>query len=260
MSSQREPVFNLPPVITALLLLMGAIFFVMVLLPEEMGSFLLLDWSFIPARFAAGLGLDPLAALQTASGQKLSAEDAVIIQFLTEEDTMRPWTLLSYALLHGSGLHLFLNGVWLAAFGSPLARRVGAERFLLLFGLCAIGGGLTHFALNWYDVSPLVGASAGIAGCMAAAALFMFQPGAGLSGLSFGRPSAHQPPALSLREAFRDQRVMWFLGTWLAINLLTGLFNPVPGGSDHIAWEAHIGGFIVGLALFPLLDPVGRSR
>lgn len=260
MSSQREPVFNLPPVITALLLLMGAIFFVMVLLPEEMGSFLLLDWSFIPARFAAGLGLDPLAALQTASSQKLSAEDAVIIQFLTEEDTMRPWTLLSYALLHGSGLHLFLNGVWLAAFGSPLARRIGAERFLLLFGLCAIGGGLTHFALNWYDVSPLVGASAGIAGCMAAAALFMFQPGGGLSGLSFGRPSAHQPPALSLREAFRDQRVMWFLGTWLAINLLTGLFNPVPGGSDHIAWEAHIGGFIVGLALFPLLDPVGRSR
>jgi membrane associated rhomboid family serine protease len=95
---------------------------------------------------------------------------------------------------------------------------------------------------------------------MAAAALFMFQPGAGLSGLSFGKPSDHHPPALSLREAFRDQRVMWFLGSWLAINLLTGLFNPVPGGSDHIAWEAHIGGFIVGLALFPMLDPVGRAR
>jgi membrane associated rhomboid family serine protease len=95
---------------------------------------------------------------------------------------------------------------------------------------------------------------------MAAAALFMFQSGAGLSGLSFGRPSDRHPPALSLREAFRDQRVMWFLGTWLAINLLTGLFNPVPGGSDHIAWEAHIGGFIVGLTLFPMLDPVGRAR
>ena len=107
MSSQREPVFNMPPVITALLLLMGAIFFVMVLLPEELGSFLLLDWSFIPARFAAGLGLDPLSALQTASGQKLSAEDAVIIQFLTEEDTMRPWTLLSYALLHATACICF---------------------------------------------------------------------------------------------------------------------------------------------------------
>jgi len=34
----------------------------------------------------------------------------------------------------------------------------------------------------------------------------------------------------------------------------------VPGGSEHIAWEAHIGGFVVGLMLFPLLDPVGRSR
>lgn len=260
MSPQREPVFNMPPVITTLLLLMGAVYLIMTVLPEEMGTFLLLDWSFIPARFAAGLGLDPMTALQAALGQKLGAEEAEIIQFLTEEDGMRPWTLLSYALLHGSAAHLVLNGVWLAAFGSPLARRIGTERFLLLFGFSVIGGGLTHFVINWYDVSPLVGASAGIAGCMAAASLFMFQPGAEFSGLAFGRTGAGHPPALSLREALRDQRVAWFLGSWLAINLLTGLFNPVPGGAGHIAWEAHIGGFVFGLLAFPMLDPFGRRR
>ena len=109
MSAPREPILNLPPVITALILVMGAVHAILTFLPEDFGSFLLLDWSFIPARFAAGLGLDPLAALQAALGQKLSSDDAVIIQFLTEEDTMRPWTLLSYAFLHGSGMHLGLN-------------------------------------------------------------------------------------------------------------------------------------------------------
>lgn len=260
MAHQREPMFNFPPVISGLLLVMIGIHVVMMALPDDLGSFLVLDWSFIPARFADGIGLDPLAAYQSAYGHQPTGVEAVIFQILNEEDVTRPWTLLTYALLHGSNAHLLINGFWLAAFGSPLARRLGTERFLLLFGLSVIGGGLTHFAMNWYDAVPLVGASAGIAGCMASAALFMFQPGSGLAASGFGSDFIDPPPALRLSEALRDRRVQWFLGTWLVINLITGMVNPVSGGSEHIAWEAHIGGFLVGLLAFPLLDPVGRRH
>jgi membrane associated rhomboid family serine protease len=50
-----------------------------------------------------------------------------------------------------------------------------------------------------------------------------------------------------------------FLGLWFATNLLFGV-AAVPLGivDTSIAWEAHIGGFLVGLLLFPLLDP-GRG-
>ena len=255
-TSSNEPMFNLPSVITALIALMVVMQLVLVFGSENFATTVLLDWSFIPARFASALGVDPLTALQQARGAALTGEESMVMNFLVEEAQIRPWTLLTYAALHGSWEHLFLNAVWLAAFGAPLARRIGAERFLMLFGLSVIGGAALHFALNWFDAMPLVGASAGIAGVMASASLFMFQPGAPLSGNLLRVKEGFNPKALRLREVWRDRRVMWFLGLWLGLNLLTGLFSLTPGGgAGPIAWEAHLGGFITGLLAFRRFDP-----
>jgi membrane associated rhomboid family serine protease len=251
----REPVFNLPTVVIVLILLMIAFQLVMVFGSEEWATTILLDWSFIPARLSAALGLDPLGALQLANGGPLTGDDAVVMQFLTKEDSVRPWTVLTYAVLHGSWEHLFLNIVWLAAFGAPLARRIGSERFLMLFGLSVIGGAALHFALNWYDAMPLIGASAGIAGVMASAALFMFQPGSALARSTFSAEPEIHPPALRLNEVWHDRRVMWFLGLWLGMNFLTGVFSLTPGDAVNIAWEAHLGGFITGFFAFRSFDP-----
>ena len=253
--SSREPVFNLPTIVMALILLMIALQMVMVFGSEEWATTLLLDWSFIPARLAASLGLDPFSALQTANGGPLTGEDAMVMQFLTKEDSARPWTVLTYAALHGSWEHLFLNSVWLAAFGAPLARRIGSERFLMVFGLSVMGGAALHFALNWYDAMPLIGASAGIAGVMASASLFMFQPGAPLARGQFSGEQEIHPPALRLSEVWHDHRVMWFLGIWMGLNLLTGVFSLTPGDAGPIAWEAHVGGFVTGFFAFRSFDP-----
>ena len=251
----REPVFNLPKVVIVLILLMITLQGVRMFGAVDWATTLLLDWSFIPARLAASLGLDPFSALQTANGGPLTGDYAVVMQFLTKEDSARPWTLLTYAALHGSWEHLFLNSVWLAAFGAPLARRIGSERFLMVFGLSVIGGATFHFALNWYDAMPLIGASAGIAGVMASVSLFMFQPGAPLSrGSFFGDQEIH-PPALRLSEVWHDHRVMWFLGLWMGLNLVTGVFSLAPGDAGPIAWEAHVGGFITGFFAFRSFDP-----
>ena len=90
---------------------------------------------------------------------------------------------------------------------------------------------------------------------MASAALFIFQPGSPLARSTFsGEPEVH-PPALRLNEVWHDRRVMWFLGLWLGMNFLTGVFSLTPGDAVNIAWEAHLGGFITGFFAFRSFDP-----
>ena len=104
----------------------------------------------------------------------------------------------------------------------------------------------------------MIGASAALSGHMAAAIRFMFQPGAPLGLFRVGGKAAFRVPAHGLSEALGDRRVVLFLVVWFAVNIATGLFSTV-GDGDTIAWQAHIGGFLAGLFLFPLFDPV-RSR
>jgi membrane associated rhomboid family serine protease len=100
---------------------------------------------------------------------------------------------------------------------------------------------------------PVVGASAAISALMAGAARFVFQtegPMWSLSGFE-----AYRRPAASLAAIVRDRRVMAFLGVWFAVNIIFG----VAGGGiadGAVAWDAHIGGFLAGLLLFRLFDPV----
>ena len=52
-----------------------------------------------------------------------------------------------------------------------------------------------------------------------------------------------------------------FVVVWFGLNIVFGLLGGNNGlTSGAIAWEAHIGGFIAGLLLFPLLDPIGTRR
>jgi membrane associated rhomboid family serine protease len=103
----------------------------------------------------------------------------------------------------------------------------------------------------------VIGASGAVSGMMAAVARFAFSPGGPLAG---GRSVAnYQVPAEPFLAMLRNGRAVTFILVWFAINLLFGFVGGlVPGVSGPIAWEAHIGGFIVGLLLFPLLDPKTR--
>jgi membrane associated rhomboid family serine protease len=170
----------------------------------------------------------------------------------------RIWSFLTYALLHGSWSHLLVNAVWLAAFGSPLAWRFGAVRFLAFSAAGAVAGAGLHLAIYPHAEVPMVGASAAISAHMAGASRFVFSRGAPL----WGRrgPAAYLHPAPPLLEVMRNRQVLAFLGAWFAVNLIFGLAGAGSGLVDGaIAWDAHVGGFAAGLLLFPLFDPVGRT-
>ena len=52
-----------------------------------------------------------------------------------------------------------------------------------------------------------------------------------------------------------------FVAVWFALNILFGVgVSVIPGTSQEVAWQTHIGGFLAGLILFPLFDPVGASH
>src|ERR1700761_6593206 len=106
----------------------------------------------------------------------------------------------------------------------------------------------------------MIGASAAVSGAMAAAIRFAFGRG---SFLHFGRrgsaESAAQVPALPLFQALRNPRVLSFLAIWFGINIVFGIGSIAVGSSaQSVAWQAHIGGFVAGLLLFSLFDPVVR--
>jgi membrane associated rhomboid family serine protease len=165
------------------------------------------------------------------------------------------WTFVTYAFLHGSWTHLIVNLVWMLAFGSALARRFGPIRFLVFFLVTAAAGAAMHLATHAGQTTVMVGASGAISGCMAAAARFMFQPGGPLGGRGPGTARRYDVPAKPLLGVIRDPRVLLFLGVWFGLNLLFGLGSfPLAGEGQNIAWEAHIGGFLAGLLLFPLFD------
>jgi membrane associated rhomboid family serine protease len=63
-----------------------------------------------------------------------------------------------------------------------------------------------------------------------------------------------------LWHALRDRRVLAFLAIWFGVNIVFGLASIAIGAEGvSVAWQAHIGGFLAGLLLFSLFDPVPRA-
>ncbi len=128
------------------------------------------------------------------------------------------WRMLSYAFLHGSIMHVAFNGYVLFLLGRGMERIVGSERFLIIYVLSALGGGLaSSLALQ---EGHAVGASGAIWGLLAAHGVLAFRP-AGL--LPESALPGQKKAAL----------------TNLGLNVMIS-FHP------QVDWAAHAGGGLVG--------------
>lgn len=232
----RQPIFNVPTslVIVLALLLATHLLRLFVLTPRAELEFLLL-FAFIPVRY------DPTLLVGGAMPGGLAAD---------------VWTFVTYALIHADFMHLGFNAVWLLAFGTPLARRFDWIRFCAFLAVTAAAGAAAHLFTHAGETVPMVGASAAISGAMAASMRFAFQRGGPLwSGR--GDLAAYRAPALPLASALRDERVLIFLAIWFGLNFIFGLgVVSLAGDEQSVAWQAHVGGFVAGLVLFGLFDPV----
>lgn len=237
---KNPPIFNVPPVVFAFIGLFVGVHLLRDYLPAQADWELVINFAFIPQRYAA---------LMAGQGDTFPGGLYGDI-----------WTFFTYMFLHGDWTHLTLNSLWMLAFGTPLAIRLGAVGFVVFSLVLAAGGAALHLAIYWGELVPVVGASAAISGQMAAVIRFF------MSGPSFARrgqdaANSHFVPAEPLAKVLRNPRVIIFIAVWFGINFVFGVgIVDVGGGGAQIAWEAHLGGFLTGLLLFPLFDPVGRSR
>ncbi len=262
----REPMFNLPGVIVLSILALAGVHLVREYGFDAETDAEFLRWlAFVPGRLLFAFNPDAVAAELTRLAGEGAADRLAIGQFFLADGRAHTWTLFTYAILHADWTHLGMNCLWLAAFGSPVAARFGAARFLSFLLVTAIAGAGMHFLTHMSDLTPVIGASASVSGAMAAAVRFIFQPGAPLGPGYYGRlppELAVRQPALGLRGALRDPRVLQFTLLWFAVNLIIGLVA-VPLGITEttVAWEAHVGGFVAGFVLFRFFDrPVIVAR
>ena len=66
----------------------------------------------------------------------------------------------------------------------------------------------------------------------------------------------HERPREKVALVLRNRRILIFLAVWFGTNYLFAVLAQPLGVTDaSVAWEAHIGGFLAGFLLFPLLDP-----
>jgi membrane associated rhomboid family serine protease len=80
-----------------------------------------------------------------------------------------PWTLLTYAFLHGSFVHIAFNALTLFMFGRAVEARLGGTRFLRLYVAAALGGAALSLVLRPIAGDlPIIGASGAIYGVMLA--------------------------------------------------------------------------------------------
>ncbi len=238
-TDQREPIFNIPRGVLVLVASMWVIHVAASLLLDEFGLGNLRIWlGFIPDRFVAASewpgGAFPLL-----------------------------WTGFTHAFLHVDFMHLGLNTVWLAIFGTPVERRYGIGGLLIVFLFGALAGALlqavvTLTAVNTFAI--LIGASGGVSALTGAAMRFIFSPVLVKRDPETDEVIALGRKTMSLPDLFRNSRPRSFIVLWMGLNVLIGLAPMIMNAQVAIAWEAHIGGFVAGL-LFPgLLDAMARRR
>ena len=140
--------------------------------------------------------------------------------------------------LHGGWLHLIGNMWFLYIFGDNVEDRVGHVPYIFFYLLCGIGSALTQTFFEKSSQLPMVGASGAIAGILGA--YFMLYPHSRILTLV---------PIFIFIQILEVPAVV-FLFFWFIWQFIQGSITAASSAAQGgVAWWAHIGGFLVGLAL-----------
>jgi rhomboid family protein len=148
----------------------------------------------------------------------------------------------TYMFLHGGWLHLILNMWTLWLFGPPIEDRLGHTRYLVFYTACGMAAAVTHVVFNPASTMPVLGASGAIAGVL----------GCYMRLFPFARLVVLIP--VLFFPLFFEVPAFVFVGLWFLMQVIQGAGTLLmPSASGGIAWWAHVGGFVAGLVLAPVI-------
>jgi membrane associated rhomboid family serine protease len=159
----------------------------------------------------------------------------------------RPLTLVTSMFLHGSWFHVIANMWFLWVFGDNVEDQLGPVRFAIFYVVCGLAAAGAKSASTHTSIIPMVGASGAIGGVMGAYALL------------FPRVRVNLLVFLGFYITTLSIPAVYMLGYWFLLQLISGI--PAIGSAQGgVAFWAHAGGFLAGLALVLPFRLPGRAR
>ncbi len=159
-------------------------------------------------------------------------------------------SFLTCMFLHGGWFH-FISNMWaLWIFGDNVEDRMGSARFLIFYILTGVIASVVHVVTQPDSPVPVVGASGAISGVMGAYMLFF--PASRIVTLV----------PLGFIPLFFELPAVLFMFIWFLTQLQSGFLSLVaPEAAGGVAWWAHVGGFVAGVALCKFFAlPAGYCR
>jgi membrane associated rhomboid family serine protease len=191
-----------------------------------------------PTVTLALIGLNVLVFLaELGGGDQFIANWAFIPSRFSEQPGANAVTIFSAMFMHGGWFHLFGNMLFLWIFGDNVEDRFGHAKFLIFYLLAGIAATFAQYSVAPESGVPNVGASGAIAGVLGAYILLF--PQARVNVL-LGRQIVAMPAFI-------------VLGLWIVLQLVSGVgtigYTDESANAGGIAYMAHIGGFVSGLAM-----------
>jgi membrane associated rhomboid family serine protease len=211
-----------PPYVTWTMIGINCVmFFIELGMSEPELEMFLLTYALIPARYFGPGGANSLAEY---------------LPFITN------------MFLHAGWLHLILNMWMLWLFGPAIEDRLGHWRYLAFYLLTGIAASVTHAFLYPDSIMPALGASGAIAGVL----------GCFMRLFAFARLIVMVP--ILFFPFFFEVPAWVFAGLWFLLQVVQGTADLMaPTITGGVAWWAHIGGFVTGFALTPLMRQKPRN-
>jgi len=180
-------------------------------------------FSLIPKEIVSGVDLTGPQVIE-AAGQSFR-----IIHF----DTPLPvyFNFISSMFMHGDIMHIAGNMLFLWIFGDNIENLIGHIRFALFYLVCGVAAALAQVVLSPDSIIPMLGASGAISGILGGYVLLF----------------PNNRVKVLLFRVFTTVPAWIALGFWIGYQLLLGFLTPP--GTGGVAYAAHIGGFVAGLAL-----------
>jgi len=157
-------------------------------------------------------------------------------------------TLVTSLFLHGGVLHVAGNMLYLYIFGPAVEERMGHARYFGFYIAAGVAAGIATVWMAPRSTVPVIGASGAIAGVLGA--YFIYYPRGRILTLV---------PLFLFVELVNVPAVLYLL-LWFVIQVYGGMQAQAAGGmAGGLAWWAHVGGFLFGIAIAPIIAGAPRE-
>ncbi len=189
-------------------------------------------FSLVPKEITSGIDLSGPQVISDGAGGT-----AAIMQYATPLPVY--FNFLSSMFMHGSIGHIAGNMLFLWIFGDNLENLLGHVRFAAFYIVCGFAAAFAQIAMDSGSIIPMLGASGAISGVLGGYVLLF--PQRRVRAIIFNFLTT--VPAVAA------------IGIWIVYQLILGYLSPA--GQGGVAYAAHIGGFIAGIALVKVFA-IGR--